>query len=122
MLSVASAFLESGEDPNEDMTIDFGRKYRCKPLHIANVEMLEILLRYGADVNGLDERGRTALDISVGLQDDIQFVVAFSVRVSRILILLDNGGCATQAGKDKLGSFMDQMEVIERVCYGGHDR
>ena len=64
LLKLVEVFLEYRQNPDSEITT--GRSYSCKLLHVAPTALIKLLLKYDADVNTLDEHGRTPLDIAFG--------------------------------------------------------
>lgn len=67
--TLVGVMLREGQDPNEDARLDGDTA--GKALHVATKDLAEILLRYGAKVNALDQKGRTPLDLACGVGGNI---------------------------------------------------
>jgi hypothetical protein len=63
-------------------------------LHLCNVKMSAILLKYGANPNLLDAHGHTALDVTILAVERINAREIYG----KILLLMQHGGCVTMTG------------------------
>jgi hypothetical protein len=120
MLAVVSALLCGGQDPNEDIMFQVGNddeesQQTCKALHIANLEMAQ-LLQCNTNLNALDSRGRTPLDacLSVDLSqlDKGLYHRREEGPLQLILLLIENGACVTRAGQCVLVTFVQALERL----------
>jgi ankyrin repeat protein len=96
-LSVARALLKDGENPNCKLVFHRLRGNQttwCKPLHVSNQAMIELLLEHGADINALDASGYTPLDIFCGAVGNI-FEIENSISPQKgfdiVMLLLSHG-------------------------------
>lgn len=66
IMSIVRVSLEHGEDVNYDIQVYNNSKWRttCKPLHISDSGLAELLIAHGASINALDGNGKTALDLA----------------------------------------------------------
>ena len=76
MVEAAKAMLELGQSPNVWLHLGLRsameglQEYETTPLHLSHSPMSEVLLLHGAEVNKLDNRGRTALDVCISSVGD----------------------------------------------------
>ena len=95
--AITRLLLRHGQDP--DCVLNFMASRNFRALHLADAEMSKLLLEHGANVNALDGRGWTPLDIALSPN-----LVTFEfdndpekVR-HRISVLLDYGACISKSG------------------------
>ena len=69
--------------------------------------MRSLLLEYGADINALDGKGHTALDLCL-LEPEGS--ATHNERYAIIKLLLENGGCITEDGAERLPRFLNIAE------------
>lgn len=113
IMEMAELLLANGQDPNVSSVI-VGQvdviSTICKPLHLSLGPMTEILLRYGADINGRDGKGRTPIDVLLRRMVEHSSDLAFSLThptdldnetteaVRTINVIAEKGGLITRAG------------------------
>jgi hypothetical protein len=96
ILSIARALLKDGENPNCKLVTRIRRHQSswCRPLHVSNQAMIELLLEYGADINALDASGYTPLDIFCGAVGNI-YEIGDHIRPQEgfdvVMLLLSHG-------------------------------
>ncbi|KAI9167908.1 Protein SERAC1 [Paramyrothecium foliicola] len=122
LVELATLALEHGQDPNIEVwngnqTSDY--KY-CRPLHIAPPVLAAELVRYSANPNATDSRGRTPLDWYLNPPEQTDPVWENSWDLARRYemcnILVNSGGVTTQNTGPKL--WMDTLAEFESA---GHD-
>lgn len=106
VVNLAETFLKHGQDANVTIrgtTYTGERSMKLKALHIADTRLAQVLLDYGADVNGLDQNRETPLDIAFGDSGNLwekgkdSGIPAEGYKL--ILLLLNHGGCITKTRK-----------------------
>ena len=104
---LAELLLAVGANPNQDAQFSYGR-----PLHAAatfyQADIISVLLHRGADVQAVDFRCRTALDIALGL-DDARSIVETG-RHKAILFLLQGGGRSALANFTSFYCFVERAK------------
>jgi hypothetical protein len=83
----------------------------CRALYLSNAELVKILLQYEADVNVVDGREHTPLDIALEVLELSCPSIEEIGRVhDRISALLDHGGAITKHGERPLKLYCDWLK------------
>ena len=112
IFKIIKTFLRNGYDPNSKITFQphrYPTTYKCSPLHVAPIDLIHLLLRYRADVNGLDINGYTPLDIAIGKDDALVSSLIWLERSDRVILLVECGGRVTTGAKDAL---LQRLEML----------
>jgi hypothetical protein len=121
--NVAEAFLKHGQDPNTPflrrLCFPYGahwtrcgceRSELCWPLHVAKSKLAHVLIEHGVDVNTLNGKGLTALDVVIqaasALVDEYSSNSQREEVYSLTKMLLDHGACVTKASAYDLPRFL----------------
>jgi hypothetical protein len=120
MINMARAYLDDKQDPDVEIT---SKQCKCKPLHVANVELLRLLLQYKPDVNALDESGLTPLDVCLGgerIDSRHPRHEEPDLSLESALLLIDHGACVTEPGRDAARDLANYLETVNQ--YATYDR
>lgn len=119
VLEVAKAFLEHGQDPNMEMA----HFERPRPLHVSGGHITKVLLSFKADVNAMDQKHRTPLDVMIRRVADLEAYIypqrelddtMFWETTNAIELLVEKGGCITQFGLKYYSSCLSVYSIRER--------
>lgn len=107
---MSQLLLANGHDPNASSML-LGRQdvplWICRPLHISMSPITEILLSYGADVNGRDGNRRTPIDVLLRRMMVYRSGLVFSFtyptdetpeEIRKFILLAEKGALITRAG------------------------
>lgn len=112
MFKIIKTFLRSGYDPNSKIAFQphsYTTTYKCSPLHVAPIDLIDLLLKYRADVNELDMNGHTPLDIAIGRDDALVSSLIWLEHSDRVILLTECGGRITAGVKDALPQRLEML-------------
>lgn len=112
MFKIIKTFLRSGYDPNSKIAFQphsYPTTYKCSPLHVAPIDLINLLLKYRADVNELDMNGHTPLDIAIGRDDALVSSLIWLEHSDRVILLTECGGRITAGVKDALPQRLEML-------------
>ncbi|KAM0797668.1 hypothetical protein BDR22DRAFT_862434 [Usnea florida] len=113
MFLIIRTFLRNGYDPDSKIAFrphGFPTTYTCSPLHIAPIDLVQLLLKYRANVNVLDTDGHSPLDIALGQNDALASSLPWLEASQRVMLLVEHEGRVTTASLGRLTMLLPSMK------------
>ena len=120
--NIIKVFLKNGFNPDSEISVGSNKVeqiYSCKPLHIAPMDIIMLLLRYRANINATDLHGQTPLDIAVKGLSIPGRIFGYLESSDRALLLLEKGG---QISSREGNSMPDRLRFLLSIKASAADR
>ncbi|KAJ0415702.1 hypothetical protein BJY00DRAFT_293136 [Aspergillus carlsbadensis] len=120
VLELLHQLLKAGQEPNVVLVKEWegsgmlGEKVLCTPLHVAKPDLAVLLLQFGAEINAIDSRGLTPLDLACGVGGNVHEIgdhVSPVDAYETAALFLRHGAKLTKAGWKQWPKFVHLLET-----------